>query len=118
MDVAPSLLPSRTSRCARRFRVSTCEAVTSERNILGKQLIRRNEELSLIYEKIKIQERDREGTHPRKNSHVFEWGLASRVRTREFSHGCGSKPMGSHFGVGASPILVIFSGDWVRDFDP
>ncbi|CAE7236113.1 Cfap58 [Symbiodinium natans] len=32
------------------------EAVTSERNILGKQLIRRNEELSLIYEKIKIQE--------------------------------------------------------------
>eukprot|EP00913_Durusdinium_trenchii_P024893 g23366.t1 len=33
------------------------EAVTAERNILGKQLIRRNEELSLIYEKIKIQER-------------------------------------------------------------
>ncbi|CAK9086395.1 unnamed protein product [Durusdinium trenchii] len=32
------------------------EAVTAERNILGKQLIRRNEELSLIYEKIKIQE--------------------------------------------------------------
>ena len=32
------------------------EAVTSERNILGKQLIRRNEELSLIYEKIKIQD--------------------------------------------------------------
>ena len=25
--------------------------------------------------------------------------------------GCGSKPMGSHFGVGA-PILVYFSGDW------
>jgi len=32
------------------------EAVTSERNILGKQLIRRNEELSLIYEKIRIQD--------------------------------------------------------------
>merc|ERR1712032_669060 len=32
------------------------EAVTSERNILGTQLIRRNEELSLLYEKIKIQE--------------------------------------------------------------
>ncbi|CAE7369407.1 Cfap58, partial [Symbiodinium pilosum] len=32
------------------------QAVTSERNILGKQLIRRNEELTLIYEKIKIQE--------------------------------------------------------------
>lgn len=31
--------------------------MTAERNILGKQLIRRNEELSLIYEKIKIQER-------------------------------------------------------------
>ena len=26
--------------------------------------------------------------------------------------GCGSKPMGSHFGVGAPPILVYFSGDW------
>merc|ERR1711920_730886 len=32
------------------------EAVTSERNILGTQLIRRNEELNLLYEKIKIQE--------------------------------------------------------------
>merc|ERR1740121_2540931 len=32
------------------------EAVTSERNILGTQLIRRNEELTLLYEKIKIQE--------------------------------------------------------------
>merc|ERR1712113_711736 len=32
------------------------EAVTSERNILGTQLIRRNEELGLLYEKIKIQE--------------------------------------------------------------
>ena len=26
--------------------------------------------------------------------------------------GCGSKPMISHFGVGAPPILVYFSGDW------
>ena len=26
---------------------------------------------------------------------------------------CGSKRMGSHFGVGAPPILVYFSGDWV-----
>merc|ERR1712048_1248469 len=32
------------------------EAVTIERNILGTQLIRRNEELNLLYEKIKIQE--------------------------------------------------------------
>ena len=28
------------------------------------------------------------------------------------THGCGSKPMESHFGVGAPPILVYFSGDW------
>ena len=26
--------------------------------------------------------------------------------------GCGSKPMGSHFGVGAPSILVYFSRDW------
>mmetsp|Transcript_87719 Transcript_87719/g.246441 ORF Transcript_87719/g.246441 Transcript_87719/m.246441 type:complete len:868 (-) Transcript_87719:149-2752(-) len=32
------------------------EAVTSERNILSTQLIRRNDELELLYEKIKIQE--------------------------------------------------------------
>merc|ERR1712078_513622 len=31
------------------------DQVTSERNILGTQLIRRNDELSLLYEKIKIQ---------------------------------------------------------------
>ncbi|CAE8635587.1 unnamed protein product, partial [Polarella glacialis] len=33
-----------------------CETVVSERNILGAQLIKRNEELSLLHEKIKIQE--------------------------------------------------------------
>ena len=27
-------------------------------------------------------------------------------------NGCGSKPMGSHFGVGAPPVLVYFSGDF------
>merc|ERR1712149_90095 len=32
------------------------EGVISERDILGTQLIRRNEELALLYEKIKIQE--------------------------------------------------------------
>merc|ERR1719498_650914 len=32
------------------------EGVISERNILGTQLIRRNEELTLLYEKIKIQQ--------------------------------------------------------------
>ena len=26
--------------------------------------------------------------------------------------GCGSKPMGCHFGPGAPPSLVYFSGDW------
>ena len=26
--------------------------------------------------------------------------------------GCGSKPVESHFGVGAPPVLVYFSGDW------
>merc|ERR1711959_699278 len=33
------------------------EGVTSERDILGTQLIRRNDELALLYEKIKIQEK-------------------------------------------------------------
>merc|ERR1712199_68113 len=32
------------------------EGVISERDILGTQLIRRNEELALLYEKIKIQQ--------------------------------------------------------------
>ena len=29
------------------------------------------------------------------------------------THGCGSKPMGSHVGIGAPPIVVYFSGDWM-----
>jgi len=33
-----------------------CEIVVSERDILGTQLIRRNEELALLYEKIRIQQ--------------------------------------------------------------
>jgi chromosome segregation ATPase len=33
-----------------------CEVVVNERDILGTQLIRRNEELSLLYEKIRIQQ--------------------------------------------------------------
>eukprot|EP00930_Biecheleria_cincta_P035010 TRINITY_DN2411_c0_g1_i1.p1 TRINITY_DN2411_c0_g1~~TRINITY_DN2411_c0_g1_i1.p1 ORF type:complete len:876 (-),score=242.73 TRINITY_DN2411_c0_g1_i1:87-2714(-) len=41
---------------ARQNQRKESEAVTSERNILGTQLIRRNEELALLYEKIKIQE--------------------------------------------------------------
>ena len=38
---------------------------------------------------------------------------ASELTTRKalgLAHGCGSKPMGSHFGVGAPPILE--GGDW------
>ena len=31
------------------------------------------------------------------------------------SHGHGSKPMGSHFGVGAPPIFVYISG-WIGMF--
>ena len=27
-------------------------------------------------------------------------------------NGCGLKLMGSHFGIGAPPILVYLSGDW------
>ena len=33
-----------------------CEVVVSERDILGTQLVRRNDELALLYEKIKIQQ--------------------------------------------------------------
>ena len=34
---------------------ATCLQVITERDILGAQLIRRNDELALLYEKIKIQ---------------------------------------------------------------
>ena len=42
---------------------------------------------------------------------------------RSLRFGCGSKPMGSHFGVGALPILepmLVGIGMFteVRDFDP
>ena len=45
------------------------------------------------------------------------------ILERSCQHGRGSKPMGSHFGIGAPPILVYFSGDCdvqlrVRGFDP
>merc|ERR1719222_1787404 len=33
------------------------EEIISERDVLGQQLIRRNDELALLYEKIKIQQR-------------------------------------------------------------
>ena len=37
--------------------------------------------------------------------HVVHMAVAQKVAV-------GSTPMGSHFGVGAPPILVDFSGDW------
>ena len=38
--------------------------------------------------------------------------ILTNSREAEMTFGCGSKPMGSHFGVGAPPILVYFSGEW------
>lgn len=38
------------------FQVAMCFQVISERDILGSQLVRRNDELALLYEKIKIQQ--------------------------------------------------------------
>ena len=51
----------------------------------------------------------------------FSWGISADCRgAPNYGHPgrCFlnwpwlSKPMGSHFGVGAPPILVYFSGDW------
>ena len=39
-------------------------------------------------------------------THFFEDNI------REGQHGCGSNPFWYHFGVGAPPSLVYFSGDW------
>ena len=48
-------------------------------------------------------------------STVLRRGVNARVMELEGSpdvtYGCGST-IGSHFGVGAPPILVYFSGDW------
>ena len=38
-------------------------------------------------------------------------GDDAQGRRVENGHGRGSPPIGSHFGVGAPPILVYFSGD-------
>ena len=53
--------------------------------------------------------------HSRHCHDLCIWQGLSRdweVHTIALTYGCGSKPMGSHFGVGAPPILVYFSGDW------
>merc|ERR1719327_2473599 len=49
-------MPTRRSSQKRRY-----EEIISERDILGTQLIRRNDELALLYEKIKIQQRTLQG---------------------------------------------------------
>lgn len=38
------------------YLITLCFKVISERDILGTQLVRRNDELALLYEKIKIQQ--------------------------------------------------------------
>ena len=48
------ILSEASSECARQKK--ELEKVINERDILGTQLIRRNDELSLLYEKIKIQQ--------------------------------------------------------------
>ena len=46
-----------SAACAERVRQKKeLDLVLSERDILGTQLIRRNDELALLYEKIKIQQ--------------------------------------------------------------
>lgn len=48
------ILSEASSECARQKK--ELEKVINERDILGTQLIRRNDELALLYEKIKIQQ--------------------------------------------------------------
>ena len=43
------------------------------------------------------------------NLRALKLGTAASL---EAAYGCGSKPFWHHFGVGAPPILVCFSGDW------
>ena len=66
-------------------------------------------------------------TGPQVHRHVLRPALRPRQledRLCLFQYGCGSKPMGSHFGVGAPPILEpIFLGIGMftggeRNFDP
>ena len=53
--------------------------------------------------------RRRTRTRPRRTRSRSRWPLAARTGNR---HGCRSKLMGSHLGIGAPPILVHLSGDW------
>lgn len=49
-------IPNRWLNCSEVFFDETTYIVVNERDILGTQLIRRNDELALLYEKIKIQQ--------------------------------------------------------------
>jgi len=55
-----------------------CEIVVNERDILGTQLIRRNEELSLLYEKIRIQQSTLQKGERQYNARVKEIRLLKR----------------------------------------
>ena len=50
----------------------------------------------------------------RSDAHRLPNGFCHSIKARiaVVLSGCGSKPMGSHLGVGAPLILVYFSGDW------
>jgi chromosome segregation ATPase len=61
-----------------------CEIVVNERDILGTQLIRRNEELSLLYERIRIQKSTLQKGEQQYNARVREIGALKR-RIRELS---------------------------------
>ena len=67
----------------------------------------------------------RKGLHP--DLEMSSRSLVSNMEVDQgsFQPGCGSKPMGSHFGVGAPPhFRTYFSGGWDvhcgydLDFDP
>jgi len=61
-----------------------CEIVVNERDILGTQLIRRNEELSLLYERIRIQKSSLQKGEQQYSQRVKEIGALKR-RIRELS---------------------------------
>jgi len=61
-----------------------CEIVVNERDILGTQLIRRNEELSLLYERIRIQRSTLQKGEQQYNARVKEIGALKR-RIKELS---------------------------------
>merc|ERR1719343_1657206 len=62
------------------------EEIISERDVLGQQLIRRNDELALLYEKIKIQQRtlqNGEGQYKQRLEESRAMGIQSASLKRE-----------------------------------